>query len=102
MGVESVEVRLLSQDASFDELCRIKDRIESAGIELHEIMLNDLYSSPEICMDLKGRNEALESFKRFIQDLGRAGIAYTTYAWHTGGAYQTGTTATRACPTRLF
>ncbi|MEM7738386.1 MAG: mannonate dehydratase [Deinococcota bacterium] len=102
MGVDSMEVRILTKDASLEYLVHIKNTLENAGIELHEIMLNDLYSSPEICLGLAGRDEALARFKQFIQDLGRAGIHNTTYAWYTGGAYQTGTTTTRGCPTRLF
>jgi mannonate dehydratase len=102
LGVESLEVRILSHSASFDNIMRIKDRVETAGLALHEIMLNDIYSAPEICLNLAKRDETMALWRRFVTDLGRAGIGYTTYAWHTGGAYATGQTTTRGCPTRLF
>lgn len=102
MGVESLEVRILSPDSSFDTIMGIKDKVENAGLHLHEIMLNDKYSAPEVCLGLEGRDETIALIQRFIKDLGRAGIEHTTYAWHTGGAYATGITQTRGCPTRLF
>lgn len=102
MGVERIEVRILSQNASFDKITAIKDKVESAGLELHEIMLNDKYSAPEICLGLDGRDDSIALLKQFIKDLGRAGITHTTYAWHTGGAYQTSIGETRGCPTRVF
>ncbi len=102
MGVESLEVRTLREYSSFDDLLRIKDRVEGAGLALHEVMLADTYTAPEVTLGLDGRDETIALFQRFLRDLGRAGIPHTTYAWHTGGAYQTGTSSTRGCPTRLF
>ena len=42
MGVETLEVRLPSTDATFEALKDIRDRVADAGFELHEIMLEDL------------------------------------------------------------
>lgn len=102
MGVESLEVRTTSDRCSFDEIMAIKKQVEGAGLHLHEIMLNDKYSAPEVTLGLPERQATLDLLKRFIDDLGRAGIRHTTYAWHTGGAYQTHRSETRGCPTRGF
>ena len=102
MGVETMEVRLRSDDATFDTLLTIRDRVNGAGFELHEIMLDDLYSAPAFTLGLADRDAAIDRFADFITDLGRLGIAYTTYAWHTGGAYQTGTTTSRGALTREY
>ena len=102
MGVETMEVRLFSPEATFEHLRDIRDRVTGAGFELHEIMLDDLYSAPAFTLGLPERDAVIDRLCTFIRDLGRLGIRYTTYAWHTGGAYQTGTTVSRGAETRLF
>ena len=102
MGVESMEVRLDSGQATFEKLREIRDRVSDAGFELHEIMLEDLYSAPDFTLALPNRDRAIARFNEFLVDLGRLGVRHTTYAWHTGGAYQTGTAYERGTETRLF
>ena len=102
MGVEAMEVRLPSADATFERLKDIQERVAASGFELHEVMLEDLYSAEAFTLGMAERDAMIERFNSFIRDLGRLGIRYTTYAWHTGGAYQTGTTTSRGAETRLF
>jgi len=102
MGVEYLEVRLPGAHSGYENLARIRDRVEGAGLRLFEIMLSDKYNSAEISLGLAGRDKEIAFFQDFLKDLGRVGIDATTYAWHTGGVYRTGTTTTRGCSTRLF
>ena len=102
MGVECLEIRTPSSRSSYGDIMKIRDTVEEAGFGVFEIMVSDLYALPETTLGRPGRKEELEFFKRFIKDLGRAGINTTTYAWHTGGVYSTGSTLTRGCRTRLF
>ncbi len=103
MGVESVEVRMSSDRASYSEIMAVKTRLQDAGLNLHEILLTDLHDCEEITLGGPLRNEKMTIWKRFIADLGRAGVRYTTYAWKTGGsAYKTHDSKTRGCPTRRF
>ncbi len=102
MGVEKVEVRIPSSECGYDDICRVRDTVESAGLGLHEIMLADRYSCRPIALGLPESGAEIGLFKRFIRDIGRAGVGVMTYAWHTGGAYATGRTETRGCSTRLF
>jgi mannonate dehydratase len=102
MGVEKVEVRIPSEASSYDDICRVRDTVQGGGLGLHEIMLADRYSCRPIALGLPESGAEINLFKRFIRDLGRAGVGIMTYAWHTGGAYATGRTETRGCSTRLF
>ena len=102
MGVEKIEVRIPSSASGYDDICRVRDTVEGAGLGLHEIMLADRYSCRPIALGLPDSGAEIDLFKRFIRDLGRAGVGVMTYAWHTGGAYATGRTETRGCSTRLF
>jgi mannonate dehydratase len=76
--------------------------VQDAGFELFEVMVDDRYNLPATVLGKPGRDEELKFFKRWLKDLGRAGIHTTTYCWHSGGVYETGKTMTRGCRTRLF
>ena len=102
MGVEYLEVRLPVAQASYETLAGIKRTVEGAGLKLFEIMPADLYTSPEFTLGLPGRDAAIALFQGFLRNLGKLKIDATTYAWYTGGVYQTGTTETRGCATRQF
>ena len=102
MGVEKIEVRIPSSASGYDDICRVRETVERAGLGIHEIMLADRYSCRPIALGLPDSGAEIDLFKRFIRDLGRAGVGVMTYAWHTGGAYATGRTETRGCSTRLF
>jgi mannonate dehydratase len=102
MGVEYLEIRLPHADYSLDRLREIRRTVEAAGLKVFEVMLADMYTSPKFSLNLPGRDEEIAKFQAFLRDLGRAGIDTTTYAWTTGGIYETGKTTTRGCQTRLF
>ena len=102
LGVEAIEVRLSSNEASREYLEEIVDGLKGTGLELHEIMLEDLYNSTSAALDLPQREVDLEFFKRFIRDLGDLGVPHTTYAWHTGGMYETHRAKTRGVMSRGF
>jgi mannonate dehydratase len=102
MGVQQVEVRAPADYCTVDNLVRIRETVEAAGLELFEVMRSDRYNSEAIALGLPGRDAEMERLRQFLRDLGRAGIDTTTYAWHTGGVYATGSTTTRGCRTRLF
>ncbi len=102
VGVEAVEVRTLRERATLEHLREIKRTVESAGLELHEIMLNDFYNCERIATWQDEAEDDLRFFVSFLEDLERTGITATTYAWHTGGSYQTGRGVVRGCDTRSF
>jgi mannonate dehydratase len=103
MGVESIEVRIPAAECSRATVAEVKRRVEDAGLLLHEIMMADRYNCTDIATGSPQRDGEVARFCQFLEDLGAVGIGTTTYAWHTGGGgYQTGTTMTRGCQTRLF
>lgn len=102
MGVEYLEIRVPSAQGRYEDLVGIRRKVEDAGLKVFEILLTDKYTSPEFSLGLPGRDKEIEFFRNFLRDLGKAGIDATTYAWHTGGTYQTGTATTRGCQTRQF
>ena len=103
MGVETLEVRMPSEQATYDGIVEIKTRVENAGLQLHEVLLDDIHNADAVTLRNDDYQAALDVWKRFLADLSRAGIKHTTYTWNTGGpAYQTHRSMTRGCPTRGF
>jgi mannonate dehydratase len=102
MGVESLEVRIPAARSGYEELVKIRDQVEQAGLHLFEIMRSPQYNSREIAMGLPGRENEIAQFKSFLKDLARAGVDCTTYAWHSGGNYSSPGATTRGCRTRAF
>ena len=68
MGVECLEVRTRVEQSSYNDLMRIREKVETAGLKLFEIMLADRYNLREIACGLPGRDEQIESFKKFLKD----------------------------------
>ncbi len=102
MGVEAVEVRIPHARSSLEDILDARRRVEAAGLAVHEIMLADGYNFTLAAVGHPDGDAEIVRFVRFLEDLGRAGIGATTYAWHTGGVFRTGTASTRGCDTRLF
>ena len=102
VGVEAVEVRTPAAECTLERIREIRARVEDAGLALHEIMPADLYNCTEIATGRPDAQAHTEFLLGFIEDLGRAGVTATTYAWHTGGIYTTGRTVVRGCDTRAF
>ena len=96
MGVQQVEVRAPAAWCTYENMARIRDTVEAAGLSVFEIMRADAYNCESIAVGLPSRDADVARFHTFLRDLGRVGIDTTTYAWHTGGVYATGSTTTRA------
>ena len=88
LGIEAMEVRTLVDRADLDSLGELKSRVETAGFEIHEIMLDDLYSADSFTLASAERDRDIERLCQFVTDLGTLGIRHTTYAWNTGGSYK--------------
>ena len=52
----------------------IKASVDASGLELHEIMLDDLYNSTSAALSLPEAQADIERMKGFITDLGELGI----------------------------
>jgi mannonate dehydratase len=99
LGIESATVWTTINDASYDYMAATKELVESHGIELLNIGILDLHCDPALTLGLPEQEAKIEQYLRYLEDLGRAGIGYTTYA-HMANIkllpyYQTGMSPTR-------
>jgi mannonate dehydratase len=105
-GVEYATVWTTIDKVTLDYMKEMRRRLESNGIQLWNIGILDLHCDPALVLGLPGRDEKVEQYKAYLQNLGQAGIRYTTYA-HMANIkmapyYATGRGVTRGASTRLF
>lgn len=106
MGIDAATIWTTIEDAHLDYMISTKKRLADRGIELWNIGILDLHCDPDMVLGLERFDEKLEQYKAYIRDLGKAGIAYTTYA-HMANIkmvdyYQTDMGHARGIPTRQF
>lgn len=106
MGVEAASIWTSLEDANEPYLTTTRRRLEEHGIELWNVGILDLHCDATMVLGLEGFDEKVEQYTRYLRDLGRAGIGYTTYA-HMANIkmlpyYQSRVGVTRGIPTREF
>lgn len=107
MGIECATIWTTIEDANYDYMARTRERLEAHGIRLWNVGILDLHCDPTMVLGLPGFARKVEQYLAYLEDLGRAGIGYTTYA-HMANIkllpyYQTAVGTTRgAMPTREF
>src|SRR4051794_15151699 len=105
-GVEYATIWTTIDKVTLDYMKNMRRRLEANGIRLWNIGILDLHCDPAMVLGLPGRDEKIEQYKTYLNNLGQAGIPYTTYAHMAnikrGPYYATGRAETRGASTRLF
>ena len=109
-GVDAVSIWTSIENNSADWMIGMRKKLEANGIEIYNIGIIDLHCDPTITLGLPGIENKIEQYKTYLNNLGRAGIHYTTYAHManiknqpTPGFYQTSVGKTRGnADTREF
>jgi len=65
-------------------------RFANYGLKIYRITNLGVHNSPEMTLNLPGRDEKIAEFQRFIRNLAAAGIRYNTYAHMGNGIWSTG------------
>lgn len=109
-GVDAVSIWTSIANNNLEWMLTMKKKMEANGIEIYNIGILDLHCDPTIVLGRPGVETKIEQYKTYLNNLGRAGIHYTTYAHMsnikdqpTPGFYQTSQGITRGgAPTREF
>ncbi len=95
MGVEYVVLWTDGEHANYDYFMSRREIFENAGLKIYGFGNGDVHNQDAIVLNLPNRDEKIEQYKRYIRDLGRAGIPYTTYAHMGNGIWSTERETTR-------
>jgi mannonate dehydratase len=102
IGAEYVSVGSTPDLRAAEGFMQIKKRYADAGITVWNIGNTDVHNMPEVTLNLAGRDEKIEQYKRYLLNLGKAGIRYTTYAHMGNGIWSSGRTDVRGASAREF
>ena len=75
---------------AYDDLARLRARIESFDLRLEAIQHTPLDEFDQICLGSAGRDAALAHYQDTVRNLGRAGIPMLAYNWRPNRLYRTG------------
>lgn len=87
LGVECVYTWVKEDQMTYDYLSSLKQRVNNAGLILYNVGNMGVGKCDKIILNLPGREERIEAFKSFLQDLSRAGIYTTTFTWEQAGVW---------------
>jgi mannonate dehydratase len=102
IGAEYVSVGSTRELRTAGDFTQIRRRYADAGITVWNIGNTDVHNMPEVTLNLPGRDRKIDEYKRYIRDLGEAGIRYTTYAHMGNGIWSSGRAEVRGSSAREF
>ena len=95
MGVEYAVLWTNAEHASSEYYSSRRRLYEEAGLRVYGMGNGDVYNQDALVLNLPGRDEKIEEYKRHLRNLGEAGIPYTTYAHMGNGIWSTEREETR-------
>lgn len=96
-------VSIPTSGGTYETFASFKQRVEAAGLKVANIGNASVHNMPEVTLNLPGRDAKIEEYKQYLRNLGRAGIAYTTYAHMGNGIWSSDQEKTRGgAPARAF
>jgi len=95
LGVEYVSIWVRGEQATLENLLRLKRRVESAGLKVWNIGNSSVHNMEEVTLNLPGRDRKIEEYLAYLRILGKAGIHYSTYAHMGNGIWSTEPELTR-------
>jgi mannonate dehydratase len=109
-GVDAVSIWTTIENNNADWMIQMRKKLEANGVEIYNIGMLDLHCDPTLVLSLPGVENKIEQYKTYLNNLGRAGLHYTTYAHMSNikdqrvpGFYQTSVAKTRGnADTREF
>lgn len=88
LGVEWAMVTVREAEKhSLEFYQRLVKRFGEYGVKIYRLGNLSVHNVPEITLNLPGRDAKVEEFKRFIRNIGAAGIKYNTYAHMANGIW---------------
>lgn len=101
LGVEEAYIALPLADHNLAALKEYKDRIESAGLKMHNIHSNLYTFNHDIMLATENRDRAIDGYIAFIELLSKAGLTHLDQTASPFFVYSSNTTGlTRYCTTR--
>jgi mannonate dehydratase len=79
-GVDAVSIWTSIENNNADWMLATRKRLEANGVEVYNIGIIDLHCDPDMVLGLDGFDTKIQQYRQYLENLGRAGVHYTTYA----------------------
>jgi len=100
LGLQCVYTWVRDYQCSVEYLTGIRQRVEARGLTLWNVGNITVGKNDKIHLNLPGRDQAIEQFKSFVRNLGKAGIHTTTFTWEPDQVWSSPPGETRGAPAR--
>src|SRR5262249_54084178 len=100
IGAEYASIWAPPDMRSAEGYLKITKCYKDAGITVWNIGNTSVHNMPEVTLNLPGRDAKIEEYKRYLRDLAKAGIRYTTYAHMGNGIWSSGHAPVRGANAR--
>lgn len=101
IGLRWVRLEFGDRDVSFDQLRNEQERYARFGLKIFSGVQYS-YRSPKVQLGLPGRDQEIETYRRFLRNLGRLEIPVASYDFHPGNTYTTNMVEHRGYRSREF
>jgi mannonate dehydratase len=95
MGIEDVTVWIDPPHDTAEYYIDTKKYFADAGINVYCMGNGAVHNQDKLVLNLPGRDEKIEEYKKHLRNLGKAGITYTTYAHMGNGIWDSENETTR-------
>ena len=83
------------KDANYDYFMKHREIFEKEEIKIYGFSNSNIHNHDSLVLNLNDRSQVIEQYKKYIKDLGKAGIPYSTYAHMANGIWSTEKESTR-------
>ena len=101
IGLRWARVELGEGDTPFENLQAIQQRFSRFGMRIYTCV-HPAYRSLKVQLGQPGRDQDIETYRRFLRDLGRLGIPVASYDFHPANTYTTSNVQRRGYIAREF
>ncbi|MFN3322721.1 MAG: mannonate dehydratase [Bryobacteraceae bacterium] len=101
IGLRWARVEFGTEDMPIDKLRAVQKRFESYGMKIFS-GVHYTYRSLRVQLGRPGRDEDIETYRRFLRDCGQLGIPVASYDFHPGNTYTTAHVERRGYTAREF
>jgi mannonate dehydratase len=95
LGVEYLSISSGGRMSTPENFQKWKTSAEAVGLKVWNIGNSNVHNMPEVTLNLPGRDQKIEEYKRYLHNLAAVGIQYTTYAHMGNGIWRSGRETTR-------
>ena len=95
MGLDYVTLFAGKEEANYDFFMKQREIFETNDLKIYGFSNSNIHNHDSLVLNLNDREQVIEDYKKYIRDLSKAGIFYSTYAHMANGIWSTAKEPTR-------